>query len=110
MVQRAQVLRALGQVMDPELGVDIVSLGLIYGVRVDAAAVLVQMTMTSPFCPLEEHFRKAVREAVGSLSGVTTVNIDFLFDPPWTPARVKPGIRAQLGLTGARLKSQSRTR
>lgn len=80
------------------MGVDIVSLGLVYGVRVDGPAVLVQMTMTTPFCPLETYFRDSVVKAVTALTEVKTVNLDFIFEPPWSPSKMKPGIRQQLGL------------
>ncbi len=97
MVSREQVLRCLRHVVDPELGVDIVALGLVYGVVVESARVFIRMTMTTPFCPLEEHFRKNVTKAVQQLPGVKTVTIDFTFAPAWTPAKMQPGIREQLG-------------
>lgn len=97
---RASALAALRGVVDPELGVDVVTLGLIYDVRVEPPAVLVRMTMTTPFCPLEGYFRQAVTAALTKLPGIATINIDFTFDPPWSPARVAPTARAQLGLRG----------
>lgn len=97
MVSREQVLEGLRHVIDPELGVDIVALGLVYGVVVESARVFIRMTMTTPFCPLEEHFRKNVTRAVQQLPGVKTVIIDFTFTPAWTPEKMQPGIREQLG-------------
>lgn len=96
-VSREQVLDRLRQVIDPELGVDIVALGLVYGVVVEASGVLIRMTMTTPFCPLEEYFRKTVTSAVERLPGIKTVTIDFTFEPAWTPAKIQLGIREQLG-------------
>lgn len=95
---RVSATAALRGVVDPELGVDIVTLGLVYEVRVALPAILVRMTMTTPFCPLEGYFRKAVVTTLQALPGVETVNLDFTFDPPWTPARVAPAVRAQIGL------------
>ena len=95
---RTSATAALRGVVDPELGVDIVTLGLIYDVRVALPAILVRMTMTTPFCPLEGYFRKAITGALAALPGGRTVNLDFTFDPPWTPARIAPAVRAQLGL------------
>lgn len=98
MVRREQVLERLRRVIDPELGVDIVALGLVYTVVVEQSRVLIRMTMTTPFCPLEDEFRKAVTAALKGLSGIKTVTIDFTFEPPWSAAKMQPGIREQLGM------------
>lgn len=92
-----QVRKKLEGVIDPELGADIVSLGLIYDIRVEGSAALVRMTMTTPFCPLEDYFRLNVAKAVREVAGIKTVNIDFVFEPAWTPEKILPAIRAQLG-------------
>lgn len=97
-VRREQVFERLRRVIDPELGVDIVALGLVYSAVVEGSRVLIRMTMTTPFCPLEEQFRKAVTTALQRLPGIKTVTIDFTFDPPWSPDKMQAGIREQLGM------------
>ncbi len=94
---RERILKALQRVIDPELGVDIVALGLVYGVHVDGPRVFIRMTMTTPFCPLEGEFRKAVTAAVQGVPGIESVTIDFTFEPAWTPAKIRAGVREQLG-------------
>lgn len=98
MATRQDILKRLRQVTDPELGADIVSLGLVYEVVPEPPAVLVRMTMTTPACPLEDYFRQTISRALKELPGITTVNIDLVFEPPWTPARIAPAVRTQLGI------------
>ena len=81
---------ALKYVYDPELGMDVVSLGLIYHLTADDEGnVLVQMTLTTPGCPLTEVLPDGVREAVEQVPGVKSVNVELVWDPPWTPDRIK---------------------
>jgi metal-sulfur cluster biosynthetic enzyme len=82
------VTEALRGVLDPELGLSIVDLGLVYGVEVREGAVAIRMTLTSPGCPLHEAMPEWVRRAVTELPGVERVEVALTFDPPWTPARV----------------------
>jgi MoaA/NifB/PqqE/SkfB family radical SAM enzyme/metal-sulfur cluster biosynthetic enzyme len=87
-VTPAQIVGALGAVIDPELGLSVVELGLIYGVTVEAGRVRVRMTLTAPGCPLHAVMPEWVREAVRGLPGVTDVEVELTFDPPWTPERM----------------------
>jgi metal-sulfur cluster biosynthetic enzyme len=87
-VTRDQVTRALREVVDPELGMSIVELGLVYGIDVRDGAVAVTMTLTAPGCPLHDVMPRWVREAVARISGVETVDVAVTFDPPWTPDRI----------------------
>lgn len=94
-----EVLRALRVVVDPELGVDVVSLGLVYGAERDGPRARVVMTMTSPACPLGEVITADARAAVESLvPGVRAVDVELVFEPPWSPERMSDDARAQLGL------------
>jgi len=88
-VTEAQVLESLARVVDPELGMSIVTLGLIYGVRVDGTRVAVTMTLTAPGCPLHEVMADAARAAVGTLPGVEGCDVTLTFDPPWSPERIR---------------------
>jgi metal-sulfur cluster biosynthetic enzyme len=85
----ARVLQSLAGVVDPELGMSIVDLGLVYDVRIDGARVTVTMTLTAPGCPLRETMAEWARAAVAAIPGVERVDVAITFDPPWTPARMR---------------------
>jgi metal-sulfur cluster biosynthetic enzyme len=92
------IRRALRGVKDPELNLNIVDLGLIYDVEVDeAGAVQVNMTLTSPGCPAGPEITNDVRETVANLDGVTSVDVQIVWEPYWTPEKIDPRIRAFLG-------------
>lgn len=88
-VSREQVLAALAEVLDPELGMSVLDLGLIYGLEVEGGRVAVTMTLTNPACPIHETMTAWVRRAVLRVPGVERVDVVLTFDPPWTPARVR---------------------
>jgi radical SAM protein len=83
-----QVTDALRAVLDPELSLSVVELGLIYGIAIDGGTVRITMTLTAPGCPLHEVLTDWVRRAVRELPGVEQVEVRLTFDPPWTPARI----------------------
>jgi metal-sulfur cluster biosynthetic enzyme len=88
---------ALRDVMDPELGVNIVDLGLVYGVDIDGGAVRVTMTMTSPACPMRDYLEGLVESAVTEhVSDVRSVVVDIVEDPPWSPDLMSEAARRQL--------------
>ncbi len=81
-----EIRSAMKQVEDPELGVNVVDLGLLYGVNVgEDGAVVLDMTLTSMGCPLTEQILGDARNAVGPLEGVTSVDVNWVWDPPWSP-------------------------
>lgn len=99
-VTREQVLAVLQTVYDPELGVDIVNLGLVYDVAVvgdDPADVHVQMTLTTPNCPLTESLPATAERAIRSLPGIGGVKVELVWSPPWEPQMMTPLGRARLG-------------
>lgn len=98
MVEPEVVREALKEVIDPELGINIVDLGLIYDVRVDRGEVEVELTLTTPGCPLAPVIDQMVKEKVGAVVGVTEVTVDLVWDPPWTTDMINPEMRAELGL------------
>ena len=83
---------ALRDVLDPELGLSIVDLGLIYSVAIDRDRVHITMTLTAPGCPLHDSMAEWVRQAVGRIPGVEEVRVTVVFDPPWTPARIRQDV------------------
>ena len=92
-----EVREALRGVIDPELGVNVVDLGLVYGVAVDADSVRVEMTMTSPACPLGDYLRDLVDATVrGHVPGVKRVEVELVWSPEWTPERMSDAARRQL--------------
>ncbi len=96
------VYEVLRQVEDPELLVNIVDLGLIYGVGVDEVEgksnLLVVMTMTTPACPYGPELLQQVRDTLAGLDDVGTVEVRLTLNPPWTPDRMTEDARDQLGL------------
>ena len=95
----AQVIEALRTVFDPEIPVNIYEMGLIYEVKVDAAgAVTIQMTLTSPHCPAAQSMPAEVEAKVRAIAGVTDVNIDLVWEPPWDQSKMSEAARLQLGM------------
>lgn len=98
-VIEAEVLEALRSCFDPEIPVNIYELGLIYGVEVNSAgAVSIKMTLTSPHCPAAQSLPAEIEGKVKALTGVTAVNIDIVWDPPWDPSKMSEAARLQLGM------------
>lgn len=89
-VTETAVTDQLRQIDDPELGLNLVDLGLIYGIEIADGVVTVRMTLTTPGCPLHETILPAVEQLVGAIDGVRDVRVDLVWDPPWTPERLSP--------------------
>jgi len=89
---------ALRQVKDPELDLNIVDLGLVYGIDVEDGDVRVTMTLTSPGCPAGPMITNDAYRVLRGLEGVKDVNIDIVWEPYWTPERIDPKVRALMGL------------
>ena len=88
-VSVTDVKDALRAVLDPELGMSVVELGLVYGVEVTGGAVGITMTLTAPGCPIHDVMAEWVRAAVLKVPGVERVEVALTFDPPWTPDRIE---------------------
>jgi radical SAM protein len=99
-VTEEQVREALGTVSDPELGMSVVELGLVYGLEIRNGAVTVTMTLTTPGCPIHDSMSDWAREAVMRVPGVEHVEIRITFDPPWTPDRIQLGSDSRRLLRG----------
>ena len=91
------VLEALEEVIDPELGLDFVELGLIYTVEIEDGDVFVSFTLTSPGCPIGPQVSEQVKEFVGDLAGVEGVYPKMVFDPPWSPDMMSEDAKFALG-------------
>jgi len=99
MVNEKRIWQQLKKVIDPELGINIVDLGLIYDVKVREGEVNVLMTLTFPGCPLGSAIHNEINDKLKKLKGVKKVNLRLTFDPPWDFSKVSEEARLQLGLT-----------
>jgi len=88
-VSPEQITEALRDVFDPELGMSVVDLGLIYDTAIDDGRVRITMTLTTQGCPLHDSMAGWVRQSVGRIPGVEEVLVAIVFDPPWTPDRIR---------------------
>lgn len=94
----SDVLEALREVIDPELGMNIVDLGLVYGVDVQGDHISVEMTMTTRACPMSMHLKSQAESAIfQNIPGLKTVEVRLVWDPPWGPEMISKEARRQLG-------------
>jgi len=106
-VTEEQVYAALKKCMDPEIPVNVVDLGLIYGVKVaDGKDVDIKMTMTTRGCPLHDTLVSDVKRYVGKVNGVGNINVDIVWDPPWSLEKMNQDVREKLGFGKPKLRFQ----
>ncbi len=99
MVTEDEVRRVLKTVVDPEFGLSVIDLGLIYELKIiDGKKVYIKMTLTTPMCPLANAIVADVYQKVKEIPGVEDVDIELSFDPPWSPDMMTPEARKLLGL------------
>ena len=91
------VTEALSNVIDPELGLDFVELGLVYEVEVEGGRVDITFTLTTPACPIGPQVSEQMKEFVGDLEGVEKVHPKMVFDPPWSPEMMSEDAKFALG-------------
>ena len=91
-----RVMDALRNCYDPEIPVNIVDLGLVYGVAIDKQNVKVQMTLTAMGCPASAYLSHQVKELIEKIPGVTSADVDIVWDPPWTPDKMSAAARERL--------------
>lgn len=94
---RALVTEALREVVDPEIGLNVVDLGLVYAVDIDGGRVCVDLTMTTPACPLSEQIVRDAEERIRGVDGVEAVEVRLVWEPAWGPERMSASARATLG-------------
>jgi metal-sulfur cluster biosynthetic enzyme len=97
MVQEDNVREALKEVIDPELGINIIDLGLVYEIEVEEDRVEILMTLTTPGCPFGSIFDEMVRQEVGAVEGVNEVDVELTFEPSWTPEEMTDEARNEIG-------------
>ena len=93
------VREALHQVIDPELGIDVIDLGLVYGIEIDELGrAIITMTLTTPHCPVAESMPGEVELRVGAVPGVRDAEVSLVWDPPWGPDKMTDEARLELGM------------
>lgn len=98
MVTKEQVYEALHMCYDPEIPVNIVDLGLVYDVQVDADKVAVKMTLTAPGCGMGTFIANDARQKILALDGVGDATVDLVWDPPWDPGMMSEEAKQRLGM------------
>lgn len=98
LVTKEAVLEQLKQVFDPEIPINVVDLGLIYDVSIDQNNVAVEMTLTAPGCSVGPYIAQQAEWAISELDEVEDVQIEMVFDPPWSPEMVSEEAKIQLGI------------
>jgi len=92
---RKQLADILRHVDDPELGINIVDLGLIYDLQFDDGDLAIQLTMTTPACPLSDYIKRNIHQVTGQVKGLRAVQIEIVWDPPWSPEMMDPDVRSR---------------
>lgn len=98
MVNKEDVIEVLKTVIDPEIGLDVINLGLVYELRVEDDNVYVKMTMTTPGCPLTSWILADAENKIKQIPNVKDVQIELVWDPPWSVDRISEEARKLLGL------------
>ena len=97
-ITRDQIVLALRKVLDPEVGINVVDLGLVYGIELKDRNVLLEMTMTSPACPLGSYIQNSAERAIRAQApGAEVVEIAMVWHPAWDPAMMSPEARRLMG-------------
>jgi len=98
MVIESDVVEALREIYDPELHYNIYDLGLVYDIGINDGDVSILMTLTTPMCPIGPMVTEQIQEVLGLMPGVGEVEVEFTFNPAWTPEKMTDEARADLGL------------
>jgi metal-sulfur cluster biosynthetic enzyme len=96
-----RIKEALRVVIDPEIGLNIMDLGLIYDVKVESGTARVLMSTTTRGCPAADYLKDGAQEAVSNVSGIDAVEVTMTYDPPWTPDMMTEESKSQLGFGSA---------
>ena len=97
-ITRDDVMEALKEVYDPEIPLSIVDLGLVYDCQVQDGDVKVKMTLTFPGCPMGAYIAQQAKDRIEKIENVANVQVELVYDPPWTPERISEAGKAQLNL------------
>lgn len=98
MVTENEIREVLKQVVDPEIRVDIVNLGLVYDIKIENDMVYVKMTLTSPGCPVGPQIIGEARNVIMKLEGIRDADVELLWEPPWNPEMMSEEAKDKLGI------------
>lgn len=98
MVTKEEILYELKAVSDPEIGLDIVNLGLVYDIQINEDRVFIKMTMTAPTCPVTPWILAEAQKVVENMPGVEAADVELVWDPPWNPDMMSDEAREQLNM------------
>ncbi|MHB8395671.1 MAG: metal-sulfur cluster assembly factor [Thermoplasmataceae archaeon] len=98
MVTKEEILEEMKQVSDPEIGMDVVSLGLVYDVQINGDQVYIKMTMTAPTCPVTPWILSEAQRVVENLQGVEAADVELVWEPPWNPSMMSDEAKEQLNM------------
>ena len=90
---RKQLADILRHVDDPELGLNIVDLGLVYDLQFEAGDLTIKLTMTTPACPLSDYIKQRIQQVIDQVEQIERVHIDIVWAPPWSPKMIDPEVR-----------------
>lgn len=97
MVDIKTVQNKLRECYDPEIPINILDLGLVYDIQIQEDVVHIQMTLTAPHCPLAGVLAEDVKQKVSEIEGIKKVEVELVWDPPWTPDRISDEVKKTLG-------------
>ncbi|PIR97064.1 MAG: hypothetical protein COT91_03380 [Candidatus Doudnabacteria bacterium CG10_big_fil_rev_8_21_14_0_10_41_10] len=95
---KENILKKLNDILDPDIGIGLVDLGLIYNVTVKNQDIDILMTLTTPYCPFAQAFERGIEKKLSEISNVGKIFIKFTFDPPWNKDRISEEAKMKLGL------------
>jgi metal-sulfur cluster biosynthetic enzyme len=98
MVGKQDVVKMLKRCFDPEIPINVIDLGLIYGIKVNSGKVAIRMTLTSACCPLAGNIKEEIKKKISGIKGVKNVDVKIVFNPTWSPKRMSKEVRQQFGL------------
>jgi len=96
-VSQDQIIEKLRQCLDPELGINIIDLGLVYAINIEGQRIHILMTLTTPGCPLDSYFVRDITAKIKSLKEVSDVTVEMTFDPLWSPTKMSSESKDLLG-------------
>ena len=97
MITEERVKEAIAQVIDPEIRLNLVDLGFIYGIKIEDGNVDIRMTLTTRGCPMHQILGKQVEDVVKSIEGIKSVKVNIIWDPPWSPKMMSESAKKFLG-------------
>lgn len=95
---KKEILKKLNDIIDPDIGIGLVDLGLIYDVSIKKDEIDILMTLTTPYCPFAKAFEKSIQKKLIEIPNVGKIFIKFTFDPPWTRDKISEEVKIKLGL------------